>query len=59
MEPRKQKTIFILYLFAAALAFTAAAIDWIPDGKGSFTPIAAGLAMLALGFATRSRLQKS
>jgi lipopolysaccharide export LptBFGC system permease protein LptF len=50
------KLALILSLIAAALAFSAAAIEYSRQGEVKLGLIAGGLFLLALGFSAKSRI---
>ncbi len=49
---------FILSLIAAALAFSAAIINYVRAGELDIALIAGGLFVLAIGFTARSRISQ-
>ncbi len=50
------KLTLILCIVAAALAWSAALVDYIRAGEVKISLIAAGLFLLALGFGAKSRM---
>lgn len=51
------KLTLILSVIAAALAFTAALIEYVRQGEVNVALIAAGLFLLAFGFGAKSRIR--
>ena len=55
MRGKSNQIAFILAIVAALLAWTAAAVRYFRSGEIDWTPLAAGLFLLALAFSLRGR----
>ena len=55
MQGKSNRIAIILAVVAALLAWTAAAVRYFRGGGIDWTPIAAGLFLLALAFSLRGR----
>ncbi len=52
------KLTLVLFLVAAALALSAALVEYVGRGKVNVALVAAGLFLLAFGFGTKSRIAR-
>jgi len=55
MQGKSNRIAIVLAVLAAVLAWTAAAVRYFRAGEIDWTPIAAGLFLLALAFSLRGR----